>query len=368
LLQFYQELELRLPGQAPKPYKATTPTTGPDGKADARNRYNEPLPSPGGGFFSLSRKKYVSQSRTHVPAVPSGQATAGEVCMQGANITCDRLCGIAAEFIAGPENDLHMPGSVEPAFGPPLIGFASGGDRLWEDYKEHVGEFHWTPVEAFRLAFPDERPAPEELTVLSWILPQTSATRADHRKETAFPCERWARARIMGEQHVNNGLRRRLTDALAACGVQAVAPVLLPQWSRVECEKLVYASNWSERHAAYAAGLGTFGLCDGLITPAGKAMRTGSVIIGAALPPSTRPYTSHREYCLFFNSGICGKCIKRCPAGALSKAGHDKRRCGDYVRSTTKPYVNRTYRFDGYGCGLCQVNVPCETGIPGRGR
>jgi len=36
------------------------------------------------------------------------------------------------------------------------------------------------------------------------------------------------------------------------------------------------ASSWSERHAAYAAGLGTFSLNDALITPKGIAHRLGS--------------------------------------------------------------------------------------------
>jgi hypothetical protein len=27
-------------------------------------------------------------------------------------------------------------------------------------------------------------------------------------------------------------------------------------------------------------------------------------------------------------------------------------------------YVKETYGFEGYGCGLCQVGVPCESGIP----
>ena len=40
---------------------------------------------------------------------------------------------------------------------------------------------------------------------------------------------------------------------------------------RVHCQAL-------ETHAAHAAGLGTFGLCDGLITPIGKAIRVGSVV------------------------------------------------------------------------------------------
>lgn len=270
------------------------------------------------------------------------------------------------EYMAGPENDLRMPGGHEPAYGDPLIGFVTGDDPIWDAYKEHVGPFHWTPLEAFSLAFPEESVTPEELSVVSWVLPQTAATRSDQRKETELPSERWARARMMGEAFVNNGLRRHLLDRLEAQKIQALGPVLLPEWSRRDSERFVFASTWSERHAAYAAGHGTFGLCDGLITPAGKAMRVGSLIIRQKLPASGRPYTSHREYCLFFNSGICGKCIKRCPAGALSPAGHDKQKCKTYIRGVTAPFVKERFGFEGYGCGFCQVGVPCEAGIPPR--
>jgi len=30
----------------------------------------------------------------------------------------------------------------------------------------------------------------------------------------------------------------------------------------------------------------------------------------------------------------------------------------------SREYVKKTYKFEGYGCGLCQVGVPCEAGIP----
>ncbi len=280
--------------------------------------------------------------------------------------TLNWIHGTIDSFMSGPDNDLAMPGGPEPAFGPPLLGVAAGDDPLWDDFKKHVGPFHWTPAEAFALAFP-QAPAPaEELSVLVWVLPQTSTTRADHRKETTMPSERWARARIMGEERVNLGLRRLLPSLLGASGIPAVAPMLMRQWTRKDSERFVYASTWSERHAAHAAGLGTFGLCDGLITPAGKSMRLGSVILRGRLPVTERPYTSHREYCLFFNSGICGKCIKRCPAGALSPAGHDKRLCSAYLSEVTAKHVRETYHFEGYGCGFCQVGVPCEAGIPPR--
>ena len=271
-------------------------------------------------------------------------------------------------FMAGPDNELHMPQGREPAFGTPLVSFAAGEDPIWDAYKEHVGPFHWTPAEAFALAFPGERAKPEELSVVSWVLPHTTATRTDHRKEFTVPAERWARARMMGEEHVNSGLRKHMVFLLAGKGVQATAPMLLPEWGRRDSERFTYASTWSERHAAYAAGHGTFGLCDGLITPVGKSMRVGSLVVRLKLSATERPYTSHREYCLFFNSGICGKCIKRCPAGALSRDGHDKKLCNAYAREITDPYIKERFGFDGYGCGFCQVGVPCESGIPPRPR
>ena len=52
-------------------------------------------------------------------------------------------------------------------------------------------------------------------------------------------------------------------------------------------EKGMY-SNWSERHIAYAAGLGTFSLSDGFITERGIAHRCGSAVVGLELPASPR--------------------------------------------------------------------------------
>jgi ferredoxin len=270
---------------------------------------------------------------------------------------------VIRDFIdLSPENTLQGP-SEEKAFENPLVGFSKGDDPLYESYKKVVGPFHWTPLEIFTQTFPEIRVNAGELTVISWILPQTRATRADNRQQATYPAERWARARIFGEE-VNVKLRKRVVDVLQKAGYEAVAPMLAPTWERKLSEQYGFASTWSERHAAYAAGLGTFGLCDGLITPRGKAMRTGSVVARINIPPTARPYTEHRAYCLFFSQGICGKCIKRCPVGALSRDGHDKVKCLEHLKPATEEYVKTNYHFDGYGCGLCQVGVPCESRIP----
>ena len=73
------------------------------------------------------------------------------------------------------------------------MGFYGEMILLYGDYKKHVGSFHWTPLEIFKQTFPEAKVSAEDLTVISWILPQTEATKADTRKEKEFPPERWAR-------------------------------------------------------------------------------------------------------------------------------------------------------------------------------
>ena len=261
-----------------------------------------------------------------------------------------------------PENHLKD-ADREQAFDTPLVGFANGADPLFADFKEHVGPFHWTPHEIFSQTFPELTASPEELTVISWVLPQTRATKADNRKETRFPAERWTRARTFGEE-VNVKLRQHVEKMLDKKDVAAVAPMLAPRWERKMSERHGYASTWSERHAAYACGLGTFSLSDGLITPLGKAIRVGSVVAHIEITATPRPYTDHLAHCLFFTHGTCGKCMDRCPAGAITGAGHDKVRCKTYMRKEVAPYIKTTYGFTGKGCGLCQTKVPCESKIP----
>jgi hypothetical protein len=251
------------------------------------------------------------------------------------------------------------------AWADAIVGFSSGADPLYQKFKEQIGDFFWTPLEIFKKTFSHERVTPDELTVISWILPQTDETKGVSRKETVYPSESWARARIYGEA-VNVRLRQHVVETLTASGYNAMAPQLSPFWEEKRSERYGDASTWSERHAAYVSGLGTFGLCDGLITPKGKAARCGSVVAQIEIPPSKRPYSESHAYCLFHARGICKKCIPRCPVSAIDDLGHDKAKCRDHIFRVTTKHVLSHYGFDGYGCGLCQVAVPCESKIPTR--
>jgi epoxyqueuosine reductase len=273
-----------------------------------------------------------------------------------------RVLAVIRDFVRhSPENSLQGRANKR-AWGEPLVGFSRGDDPLYDKYREVVGPFHWTPWEIFTRTFSGTLVKPGELTVICWILPQTEATKADNQKQAVYPAESWARARIFGEEF-NFKLRQHAVDALQGLGYKAVAPMLSPHWESRESDQYVFSSTWSERHAAYASGLGTFGLCDGLITPVGKAMRVGSVVADVQIPATPRPYQHHQAYCLFYSEGTCGECIARCPVGAITRSGHDKLECRQHLRATEE-YVESHYGFDGYGCGLCQTGVPCESEIP----
>lgn len=255
----------------------------------------------------------------------------------------------------------RFPESNEPYFDNPIIGFADATDPLFTDYKTVIGTFHLTPHELITNSSPHDIWTPA--TVISWVLPITKHTRASNRLESQYPSQRWAETRNFGEQF-NTSLRRHLVAWLESKGFRAAAPQLLSAWHEFPESPVGIASSWSERHAAYAAGLGTFSLTDALITPKGIAHRLGSVITDLKLEPSQRPYPERRANCLHFREGTCGACMARCPVGAITRDGHNKYICREYVYQTIPKTVAERYRVTATGCGLCQTKVPCEGCIP----
>jgi epoxyqueuosine reductase QueG len=274
--------------------------------------------------------------------------------------TLDDIRAYITAILADPEVNRLSPDDAEPAWGLPLLGVSDGDDPLYEEIKKDIGPFHWTPRQIFALSFPDLTVPPGGLSVIAWALPQTAATLEDQREATLLPSRRWAQNRRYGEE-INDLLRRHLAAALTAAGHPAVVPVASPLWRRDTSARRGEASTWSERHAAWISGLGTFGLCDGLITEAGKAVRLGSVVAALPLTPTPRPYAGLHDWCLHYAGGACTACIDRCPAGAITEAGHDKERCMAYIRSVAAPSCGGAN-----ACGLCQAGVPCEHRRPVR--
>lgn len=244
----------------------------------------------------------------------------------------------------------------------PLVGFAAGDDPLFKKYKKVIGSFHQAPPEFFAKALGIKEKNPR-VFVISWILPASESVRRSNRQEKKYPSRLWAHARDFGEQF-NVKLRDHVVSLLEKRGFRAVAPMNAPLFKRIRSPKVGFASNWSERHVAYAAGLGTFGLSDGFISERGKAIRIGSVITDLPLKPSPKKYPYHYGNCLYYFNKTCKVCAARCPAGAITAKGHDKDKCNQYAYGFIAPLKKTEYGVKITGCGLCQTKVPCEFQIP----
>ncbi len=264
----------------------------------------------------------------------------------------DSIHDMIREFILeSPDN--RFPDSSEPYFDAPLIGVAAADDPLFTECKIIIGDFHQTPTEILAGA----------TSVISWVLPVTSPTRISNRQENKWPSRKWSLTRNNGE-NFNSILRRHVVTWVEERGFRAVAPQLSSKWRQLDDPLVGVASTWSERHAAYAAGLGTFSLNDALITERGIAHRLGSVITDMILQTTPRTAPDYRHNCLYYREGSCGACIGRCPVEALSWSGHDKTKCRAYVYDAVPEAVGKIYGVSQTGCGLCQTRVPCEAMVP----
>jgi epoxyqueuosine reductase QueG len=264
----------------------------------------------------------------------------------------DRLNREISRFILEHPGN-HLPEGDSPYLDQPLVGVSSAADPLFGDYKRIIGPFHLLPVELLKRA----------VSVISWVLPISRTVRESNRKQTDLPSREWALTRTNGET-INGDLRRHVVSWLEQQGYGAIAPQYSPLWQEFSDTPVGIASTWSERHAAYVAGLGTFSLSDGFITSRGIAHRIGSVITTLSLEPSQRVSSSHLSNCLYYHDGSCGACIARCPVNAITRNGHDKFRCRELVYGTAPEKLSEKYGTPQTGCGLCQTRVPCEERVP----
>ncbi len=272
---------------------------------------------------------------------------------------------IETTFEESPYNNFAAMGNPEePMWDKPIVGFAKGDDPYFSYYKETIGDFYWLPEEVFRLGT-QEAEAAEQLTVISLGFPQTKNTKEEQRKEADLPCNRWLYTRGEWESMIAK-ITAEIVMQLKEKGIQAVSLDLIKEFSRHTSKDFGIASSWSHRHTAFIAGLGTFGLSDGLITEKGKAMRFTTIIIKGRIEPTIRPYDNYHAYCKFFSDGSCSACIGRCPVDAITKEGHDKEACSRYLGKIKNELGPDFLKNSSYisGCGLCQSRVPCQDGIP----
>lgn len=249
-------------------------------------------------------------------------------------------------------SDLGIPRELEGMrfFRHPIFAITRADHPGFAEIKkpEIVGSHHLLPEDWL----------PGAQSVISVFLPFEQATVESNKKDPVEPSMQWLCTRVDGQRFLL-ALGAKIRDFLIVQGYKAVAPYTEDRFiMQVSTDPAPgtehvppYSSNWSERHVAVVAGLGTFGLSTNFISKLGSAGRLISIITDWETEPDDHDYDDWLGYC-----NRCGACLHRCPAQAHfpDKVGKDHSKCGAFIRKTCAKYEPR------YGCGKCQSGIPCE--------
>lgn len=240
---------------------------------------------------------------------------------------------------------------ITSQWGEPLVGFADANHPDILNLKDIISPQHVMPYEVI------EKPT----IIIAYFVPFTKELAATNQAPGSLASPEWART-----YEETNGMFRELNNYIIAelkkMGYEAGVSNAATTFDR---EKLI--SNWSQRHIARLAGLGTFGINNMLITKKGCCGRYSTVITNLAID-SDKPLAD--DYCLYKSKGICGVCVQHCPSGALTVSGFDRKKCFQVCLKNAELYRDFGSSYsDGTGnnpnsvgsevCGKCVVNVPC---------
>lgn len=235
-------------------------------------------------------------------------------------------------------------------FDEPIFAYGDAADALFAGLKDRniIGEHFKMPHEWNDKA----------RTIVSIFLPFTEEVIKSNCEIFDYPSDLWLHGRIEGQSCICDYAKFG-EKYLEELGYKTISPTISQDFFSVTMgDDLSFTSNWSERHVAFICGLGTFGLSKGIITEKGMAGRLVSFITQAQFDITERRYTEVYEHCT-----MCGACVKRCPAQAITiENGKNHITCSTFL-NTIK--IKAKPRF---GCGKCQVNVPCMRKNPTRKR
>lgn len=197
---------------------------------------------------------------------------------------------------------------ISTKWGEPLVGFADAKHPLIAGLPWVISKSHQLPEDVLAGAS----------VIVAYFIPFTRELNKTNQLSRDIASREWALA-----YEETNAMFLKLNDHLIALLTEkGVRAAVSPETRTFDKEKLI--SNWSHRHIARAAGLGTFGLNNMLITKLGCCGRYHSLVTDLDVEPDS---PLGEEYCLYKKNGSCGICVKRCPAEALSPEGYDRKKC-----------------------------------------
>lgn len=232
---------------------------------------------------------------------------------------------------------------IDSEWKEPLTAYADAADPLFKKLKEVISPTHQLPTELLE----------DAETVITFFLPFVEKINKSNI-EDRLSSRQWAKAYLETNQLIME-INKHIKKILNSKGYNSTVIAATHNFREDEL-----ISDWSHRHAAYIAGLGTFGINNMLITEKGCAGRIGSIITNLKLQPTERP---KEEFCLYKYNGSCKVCVERCVVNALTENSADFARFDCYDICLKNDDYHKELGLTDV-CGKCCVNLPCTDQNP----
>lgn len=244
-----------------------------------------------------------------------------------------------------------------PLWKTPLIGYADAFSPYVQNLPKLISDIHLLPQDVLS----------DAKTILCIFVPFTEEVGNSNRFTEELASALWAQA-----YEITNAMLRDLNETIIAfLQTHGYHAAITPEASMFDLDTLI--SNWSHRHFAYAAGMGTFGLNNMLITPQGTCGRFTTIVTDLDIKTG---HPLSEELCLYRKNGTCGVCVRHCQADALTFEAFHRDRCYAVCQKNARvhnSYGSSYFEADGSAnsvgsdvCGKCVTFAPCTYGVPGK--
>ncbi|MDR1242786.1 MAG: epoxyqueuosine reductase [Deltaproteobacteria bacterium] len=239
----------------------------------------------------------------------------------------------------------YKPNNIFDFWKEAIVKTISANNKLFNTLKQYVSDEHFMPNDILM----------DAKSVIVYFIPFTEQIIMSNMKGISASRE-WALAYIKTNDlitKINNELENLMWSNNFSVGK-------LPATHNFDEKTLM--SNWSHRHIAYIAGLGTFGLNNMLITESGCCGRLGSIVTNYDFGDYAE-IDERKEKCLHKITGGCGLCQKKCINAAYENQMFNRKKCYEKCLENAE-----YYKMIGHAdaCGKCLVGLPCSMQDPSK--